>query len=81
MCLGSTSMPYLLIKSCASIGCSRCTLSGGVDVIVLVSTNIPFSSFCFLSLQAALLLYLAVIFQSAIIINFEVNKLVNTTQN
>ena len=54
------------------MGCSRVTPIGGVVDAVLVSTNIPFSRRCLLSLQAALPLLLTEIFQSAIIYEFYV---------
>ena len=62
-----TSIPYLF----ASIGRSRETPMGGIGETVLVSMNIPFSSRCLLSLQAALPLFLTTILQSAIIIGLE----------
>lgn len=54
------------------MGCSRVTSIGGVVDAVLVSTNMPFSRRCLLSLQAALPLLLTEIFQSAIIYEFYV---------
>ena len=62
-----TSIPYLFKNNCASIGRSRETPMGGIGETVLVSMNIPFSSRCLLSLQAALPLFLTTILQSAII--------------
>ena len=66
-----TSIPYLFRNNCTSIDRSRETPMGGIGETVLVSMNIPFSSRCLLSLQAALPLFLTTILQSAIIIGLE----------
>lgn len=74
---GSISMPYLLMNNWASMGCSRVTPIGGVVVVVLVSTNIPFSRRCLLFLQAALPLFLTEIFQSAIICWIKIYEIIS----
>ena len=43
---------------------------GGVDAIVLVSTNMPFSRRCLLSLQTVLPLFFTEILQSAMLNRF-----------